>query len=436
MLKILVYEDDLILLSKMKAVLTSVSLFQEIKMANDEKTCLGLIKEELFDIYILRMNNEKFKDLLLKVLPALLSKPILSTDASLDLSIFDQCIQMDLVKEHFSVVSFLSSLTDLIPRPAFDVQKPLLEEYIPINFSVLRKIKNTPCDIYIKLGQEKFIKIVNLGEEVQRFFLDRFENKNVREFYVHKTDFYRCSDALFGNTFPIIEQFETSEEYFIESEKVIHEFIKELGLNENVLSVANELVTSAIAELKDPQLLSLLNKFKNSKDRYIYDHSLMTAIFAVSICEKFEWRNRQVLQKIAFAAFFHDFAFTDNKLAMIEVVGGEYQHLSKLQKKEILGHTEKMVELLSQNKSVSSEVLSIIGKHHEASGEQSYPLGLSSANLSILECIFIVSHKFTSEIYKIAFRADKLPKAVESVLSFSNTGNLKQVRPIFESLFS
>ena len=436
MLKVLVYENDLSLLMKVKALLSSISSIDEAKIVNDETSCLKELKKEHYDILILGICTKPFKDSLLKSRPDIINQPILSLVPASDLAEFTKVVAIDILVTKFSLVQFLAALSDLIPPDILLAIKPLIEEFIPVKMSVFRKLKNTPCDIHIKLSKDKYVKIINEAEEIHNSFLDRYQNKNINELYIKKLDFYRCSDQLFENILPDAKSFESKTDYFSQSQQVIKDVILEIGINENVIKLADELVESALLEYKDPVLLTLLNKFKYSEDRYLYDHSVFTSILAVAICENFEWRNRQLMQKVVFASFFHDFGFTNSKLAFLENNITGNKELTKDQKNEILGHPQKMVDLLSKNKSISSEVLSMIAKHHEAQGENSYPLGLTSANLSILECVFIVAHQFSNELYKIAFRPDKIPKAIENVVSFCGTGNLKQVRAAFLTVVS
>lgn len=431
MLKLLIYEDDLNLLSKMKSLMSSISIFHEVKIVNDEKSCLKLIKDEYFDMFILKINDIKFKESLLKAMPDIVNCPLLCTNENIEMEEFFRCSRIEVEKNRFNLLSLLSVLSDLIPKDVLQANDQLIEEYLPVKLSILRKIKTTPCDVYIKLGSEKYIKIINQSEEIQPFFLDRYEAKSVEQFYIRKIDFYRCSDELFSNTMPKAENFEVKADYYSQSNQVIMSIISEIGINENVVKLADELVESAVSELKDSNLSNLLDSFKNSKDRYIYDHSVLTSVFALALCEKFEWRNRQLMQKIAFAAIFHDFGFVDAKLALFESNPKNNPNLTKEQRNEILSHPQKIVETLSLNKTVSTEVLSMITKHHECHGEESYPAMLSSGSLSVLECVFIVAHEFANELYKIAFREDKLQKAIDNVMEFSNTGNLKQVRAVF-----
>jgi hypothetical protein len=92
-----------------------------------------------------------------------------------------------------------------------------------------------------------------------------------------------------------------------------------------------------------------------------------------------------------------------------------------------------MADKLSKNKLISSEVLSMVAKHHHAHG---YHSEATPFNLSVLECVFIVAHEFATELYKIAFRPEKIPNAIEKVVLFCSKGPLKQVKAVFLSTVS
>ncbi len=436
MLKLLLFDVDLLRLNKIRTILSAMSILSEIKIANDEARCVNLIKDEYFDIFILNINSEEFFKKLLVIHPSIEDLPVLLFGVDVDISNFKNCKKINLETVNFKLVNFLSSFSEIIPEDILKTSQQLISEYILIKFSILRKINNTPCDLYIRLGSDKFVKIVNKDEKIHGFLLDKYESKNVEEFYTRKIDFYAHSDSFFSSSLPNVSNTESSGEYYSQSTQIINDIFNEVGISKGVIDLADELIKNSLVESKDPELENLLNKFKFSKDRYIFDHSYLTSVLAVAICEKFEWRNRQNMQKIVFASIFHDFAFVDPKLAYFESGFLNNGELNKEQKDEIFNHPKKIAEMLQKNKNISSEVISILMKHHEAHGENSYPNGISSTGLSILECIFIISHEFANELYRIAFRHDKLLNAIENTLDFANTGNMKQVRKVLIEIFS
>ncbi len=433
MLNVLIYESDLMLLYKLKSIFTTISFINEVEISNDESSCLNLVSAMRHDLFVLKIDNDNFKDKLLKLFPDIISHPFLATNPRCDLSSFKKLAQLEITRD-VKIISILSALSEIVQEDILKYKTPIIEGYVPVRNSIFRKLKTVPCGLYLQLGLDKFVKIINSGEEAHSFLLDRYESRNIYELYITKIDFHIHSELLFGNTLPERKNYDSKIDYFSNSQQVIKDLVLEIGINENTIKLAEDLSEAAVLEYKDSNLSLLLRKFKYSKDRYIYDHGVLTSIFAVAMCGKFAWNNRQIMQKIVFASIFHDFAFSDPKLAIYEINPQENSNLTKQQIAEILNHPEKMTELLSTNKLIPGEVLSIISKHHEAHGERSYPNGLTSVNLSILECVFLVAHEFTTELYKIEFRQDKISKAVENVLVYSDTGNLKQVRNVFQAI--
>lgn len=432
MMKLLIYESDLLLLNKLKSILGSFDIFESVRIVNDEDSCLKLVSEQVFDFFVLRFENDKFKDLLIQTMPNIVNLPVLCFSTSTDVSEFSKLEQVQLSVKKFKLIHLLSALSDLIPKEVKNERTQLFLDYLPIKISLIKKLKVYPCDFYIKLSADKHVKILSGNLDVNIDFLDRYSSRNITDFFVTRSDFYKYSDDLFSRILPPAENFTNKESFYSQSLEAIKDIVSEIGVNENVIGLTTELIDSAVADLKDPELLDLLNKFKFSKDRYIYDHSMLTATFAVSLCEKFDWRSRQVMQKLVFASMFHDFAIVDPRLAFVDSSFKANPDLSSLHKYEISNHAEVMCQILSRNKSISSEVLGIVAKHHEGREEgESYPKGIDSANLSILECVFIVAHEFANELYKIAFRPEKIPKAIENVLSFSNRSGFRQVRTAF-----
>lgn len=431
-MKALIYEKNLKYLTKLRDLFSSLEQIHQIKIANDEEGCIGLLKNDYFDFLILPIDSDEFKNKLLKVSPELTSLPIISTSSSIDLQSFKKCRTIE-VNENLKVLPFLNAFMEIVPGASNleEENNPSLGNFIPIKIPILKKIYIIPCDIFIKLGKSKFVKIINQNDSASIELFEGYEIKNVKEFFIRNSDFYKYSDELLGNLLPDSSQFDSKFDYYRNSQQVINDIVFEIGITEKVIELSKEVSDSAISELKDSTINDLVSKFKYSKERYIYDHSVLTSIFAVAICEKFDWKSRQVMQKIASAAIFHDFGFENPKLAFLELDPKENPDITREQRAEIIGHPEKIASILSKNSSVSSEVLSIVSKHHEAHGEAGYPNAVSSAGLSVLECVFLVAHEFANELYKIAFRPEKISIAVQNVVDYSNSGNLRQVTKAF-----
>lgn len=431
MFKVLIYNSDITFLPKLQAMIGSLSFVENVTIVNDFDKCINHIKHEYFDFYIIDLDNVEIARKFENNLENITHLPVLITRDQFSFPQLTNYRKHNFNKSEFKLISFLNILSELLPASVVKSNQQLVSEFIPIQFATIRKIRKMPCEFYIRINKSKYVKIYNEDSVVNQDILDKYSIKNINEFYIKKADFYRCSDDLFASALPDINLFENKIEYFTQSQQVINEIFNDLGINENTLKVVNECVDKMLNETETPGLKDLINKFKYSQVRYIYDHSYLTSVFAITMCEKFSWRNTKNFEKIVFASFVHDYGFSNPKLAILENNYKHNQNLSMENKKDIFEHPAKMQKILAKDPSISSEVLSLILKHHEAHGDESYPAGLNSASLSPMECVFIVAHEFVNQLYKIAFRPDKMEKAINNVLEFSNNGNLKQVRTVF-----
>ena len=78
---------------------------------------------------------------------------------------------------------------------------------------------------------------------------------------------------------------------------------------ETIKSIAEISASSDITELLD-----ILN---NSKESYLYRHSIMLSTISHYLVKKMEWGTKEQQEKIVFASFFHDITIPDDRLNII-----------------------------------------------------------------------------------------------------------------------
>lgn len=334
------------------------------------------------------------------------------------------------------LIPLLSTLNETISSHFPDnLNKKSMAEFFPVRVSQFLSLTKAPCNLYIKLSEQKYVKCINAEDESLVEIIKKYQEKDFQFFHLRKDDYYQSFDYIFEGLLPkesdYLSSNQTKEIYFSNSQHVIYDLMNDLGVGESVIQLSEELIQDVCREYQNTDLSTLFDKFKYSKERYIFDHSTMTSMFAIAICSNFEWRNAEIYKKLTMAAIYHDFGFANPKLALIEQDSEEVKNLSKSFRREVLDHPEVMAQKLSSYKGVPGETISMVLKHHEAHGEEGYPKKLSSAHLSILECIFITAHEFSNQIYRIAFRQDKMHLAIQRTLEFLNNGNMKTVRDPF-----
>jgi len=323
----------------------------------------------------------------------------------------------------------LIELTSLVS----DLRSEVGSEYFPISMNSYYKVKSFPCDSFVKLGVDKYVKVSHEGDAVEEAFLKKFKDKRVDFFYVKAADFYDKCTELFSDKLAEVSLFETKEEYIRKSQEILHDMVKDLGVTEYIVGKVDEALAHVDVELKKPNLKKVFDLFEKQKGTFIYDHSYLTLMFCNILCKHMDWESEQVRNKLAMACMFHDLGIENPKKAFYE--GAGKTNISSMNKElsdEILGHGEVIAKLIEQDEEAPQEVINICRNHHEGLGpEESYPKGVSGVNLTQLECVFIVAHAFVLELYKVAFNTTKIEKAYDAVAQKYTSGNFKPILKAF-----
>ncbi|EQC50429.1 HD domain-containing protein [Bacteriovorax sp. DB6_IX] len=332
----------------------------------------------------------------------------------------------NVIGANFKLIELSSLISDLKSETGSD--------NFPIPINNFYKVTAFPCDIFVKLGVDKYVKIANEKDPVDDNFIQKFKAKRVDSFYVKSHDFYDKCTALFSDKLADVKLFDTKEEYVRKSQEILHGMVKDLGVNEFIVSKVNETLASVEKELQKPNLKKVFNLFEKMKGTFIYDHSYLTMMFCNILCKHMDWESEQVRSKLAMASMFHDLGMANPKKAFYEGAGkSKITTMDQELSQEILDHGRIIAEMLQADKEMPQEVINICLNHHEGLGpEESYPRGLTGTNLTQLECVFIVAHDFVLELYKIAFNTSKIQKAYDAVAQKYTSGNFKAIMKAFE----
>lgn len=323
----------------------------------------------------------------------------------------------------------LIELTSLIS----DLRSETGGEYFPITINSFYKVKSFPCDAYVKLGADKYVKVIHETDPVDDEFISKYKNKRVDSLYVKAADFYDKCTELFADKLADVDLFDTKEEYIRKSQEILHDMVKDLGVSEHMVSKVGEALSHVEEEINKPNLKKVFDLFEKQKGSFIYDHSYLTMMFCNILCKHMDWESEQVRNKLALASMFHDLGIENPKKAFYEGAGkSNIAAMNKELSGEILNHGSVIAEMLQADPEMPQEVINICMNHHEGLGpEESYPKGVSGVNLTQLECVFIVSHAFVLELYKIAFNTAKIQKAYDAVADKYTSGNFKPIIQAF-----
>ncbi len=324
------------------------------------------------------------------------------------------------LKKPVSPQNFFAKI-DLI---AGELLKTDLAKYRRIHILNFLRFNKALVDIYIKINDKKFVKIINKNETYHKVDIDKFLEKGQKFLYIEDSSFDSFVDSFkLTSILSVIDSLSDSPEQRVSTiHFMAQEIIKSVGINENVLLLADEYEKEVLSiSQSDKSLKNLLYKVKRNNE-FVYEHSLMLSCISVFLLKSQDWYSVHFRHKVIQASFFHDVLFDDNEEMELDKSNGSSNKLDD--------HVNSIVALLSRNIQISSEVIDMVRVHHERPSGQGRPRGIS--NFTALTSLFVLSHAFVMNLYEIDFDEQRHSEILTDLFNNYNSGHFKK---LFDALY-
>ena len=278
---------------------------------------------------------------------------------------------------------------------------------LPVKF--FYHLENPICDIYLRLSQDKYVKIVSHGDRITSDILKNFENKNVDCFYVKSADFEQVGLQLI----PFSKA--PTDKGHVPDHKELNELLNTLGINHFTCAEISRTYQKIIHDtMVNGGISRLLQGMIYSKNRFVYDHSYLTGVISVEIADKFEWRITSIKEKLTLAALMHDLKMPED-LASIADSNDLNDNVSNLIKDAHFHHGEIMGLELMNEMSINGDIVNIVKNHHQ----------FLNPNLPPLAMVFMVAHEFVIRFYNYQLNPAMMKMALKDTESFFNNKDKK-----------
>lgn len=269
-------------------------------------------------------------------------------------------------------------------------------EFIEISIDHFFGATKNLFDVFIKIGNGKYIKILHKGDQFEQSQIKKYKDeKKVDYLYIKKTDHKKYIRLLAEiNRKVISSQNAHIQTKYNLTKHVTSEVIKSAwveGVNHGLVDQATEVCDNIYQFVqKQNNLFNLLKQLQDmGPDEY--DHSFLVAFFSCSLAKQFDWNSAVTTQSLTMASMFHD-------IGLIKVPE-EIRNKKKIElTPEELAifqmHPQYSLELLENNQSISRTILQIIHQHHESMDGSGYPNHLSNKKILMLSQILIFVNEF------------------------------------------
>lgn len=333
------------------------------------------------------------------------------------------------IQKPFSNASFLALAGKLFPQNILRSAKS--GAMIPVKIYYFYRFAKTLCDLYVKIGEQKYIKIIHSDESYSKIDIDKYIKKNQKFLFIKENDFRKFSDGFTRLPFLLSDpnNSDNNAEAIKTTHAYIHTIVQEVGLTKTAIEATNDIVKRVIdfPQKGNNDLMEMLAAHRKRQD-YIYDHSYMVSQMATSICRSQDWSTKDALKKLVIAALFHDITIDNPDVAYIQdLADPNLLHFSFEEQKSFESHPVKASELIRKVRDFPPDVDRIILQHHEKMSGLGFPRGIDHNGLAPLSTIFIIAHQIVSEIYKYNFDENSYKQLFKELEGHYSKGNFKKI---------
>lgn len=275
-------------------------------------------------------------------------------------------------------------------------------EFHPVRTGLLTTLSPLKADIFIRLNPTKFLKLFQAGDEFSERDLEKYRDKKGIEYlYLRSDSISVLIDRLRRDIEAIAKKKDLEIGELAETFENVHGAFEDLSRTARVTPEIEEMtrmqIDLVVKSLRFNWGYSKILDTLGRKGGYIANHSLLLSYLTCLIANKTRWGSENTSSKLCFAAFLHDMAAEDQRLAALssleefERYKGDFPENAY---RTFIFHPARAAERYRQFKDAPHDVETIIIEHHEKPDGTGFPRRLNHTQINPLAAIFIVAHEF------------------------------------------
>ncbi|MBK9294152.1 MAG: HD domain-containing protein [Oligoflexia bacterium] len=294
-----------------------------------------------------------------------------------------------------------------------------------------------PFDVFIKISEDKYTKIFNLGDVLDAQRLQNYMHKGAQKLYIQTKDrrqYINSTDKLIRKMIQQ-EKLSLSEAAFaVEelSEQILFEIYEDGIFDQESLFKAQALAKSYIQLLKKD--VNVLTQFlKMSKNEtYMVRHSISTAIIGLLIARADNNNNDKILEIICLGGLLHDIGMS----FLPSDIGETDRKLTDSEWLEIRKHPHLGLQMIEGIEYFPSEIKEVITQHHEYYNGTGYPKGLRGEEIYYPARVIALADAFSALTTRRGGRSLLTPAQAMNVLNSERGKYDPKLIKAFSSLLS
>lgn len=309
-------------------------------------------------------------------------------------------------------------------------------DYVPIKIPVLLKLGMGLFDLFLKLSDKNYVRIIHKGEPFLEADANKLYAKGVYELFIKAEDseeflLYLENDKLNSGANSLEDISRT-----LDNLETFEKVAKTMGWPTETMQSAKKSVAEAVKILsKNSDIFGAIRLRLTDPTSSYSRHIGLLAYLVTAFGSNLGWIGESGQVKLALAAMIHDVAVDESYYENIQEWNKRAGDLSDKSPETIRYrmHPFEASKLVRGLESFSSDVDQIILQHHEVKDGSGFPRGLDSHRIGHLPALFIIVEDFIDFME----RGTSVETSVVDFMTWGreqyNSGQFKKIYQAIES---
>lgn len=306
-----------------------------------------------------------------------------------------------------------------------------VDEKISVSSTIFLKINSIPCDVFVKLSEHKFIKIILKNELFATSIVLKLISKGVEKFWINRSELSLYGDMVAQTLFVMLKSKIPKATEIEKSQltgkalEIVRSNLLKCGFSPSILPVTEEIINMQVEMIyRSPELMQFMEKYQLFR-KMNTEHSRLVSFISVAILKKIGWDSESTLHNITMASLFHDITLPDDYIN--KIVAAEY--LKTLGEKEIKiyeQHAEESAHLARNFNSIAPGMQQVILEHHELPDGTGFPKKLSAQYIHPLSACLHMADVAADLLWTEDFDMDAVFAILQSKKEFYSKGHFRK----------
>ncbi|MGE0764047.1 MAG: HD-GYP domain-containing protein [Bdellovibrionales bacterium] len=271
------------------------------------------------------------------------------------------------------------------------------QDMIPIPISEFIMGSKVPVNLYVRLGDDKFVLIAKVGSSTNKDQLKQYNNKEIQYLWVLRQEYSKVAQQSISLAGLLVSKkdldFRSKTSVMTSAARTVFTQLDHMGISLEMYNNA-KVITEAMVGMCEAHrdLAEMFEGLKNCSDDLLA-HSMAVAALSVMIGGAMGFEKKITLEKLSLGGLLHDIG---KKSLPPELLKKPLATMTPEESSLMETHPYRGMQMVLSLGIVPDDIVSIIYEHHENSLGQGYPQRIRDVKIHPLAKIVGLADQFVT----------------------------------------